>query len=257
VNLPSSDAPGRHYPDTPQTRRCSTGATPRKREDGHGTQTQLHKPALPGSPAFGIRARGPHRPRRPQGKEHRRWACARPGWHLATAVEVDISDTRSMKVFGCDRCYGEDAATIWANLNVVLETVTTLVDKSRFDVSIRRCQTCQQQFVFVFTEISTARRHSPRGQISTGRPPSRHSRRGYRRSASPLGARLRDDSRAPPSPRIRQHQHQQQPTRSGATSSVRAGANANGRSDQPCRGGHRARHRSCRGTHRQSRRGPA
>jgi hypothetical protein len=59
-----------------------------------------------------------------------------------------------MKVFGCDRCYGEDAATIWANLNVVLETVTTLVDKSRFDVSIRRCQTCQQQFVFVFTEIS-------------------------------------------------------------------------------------------------------
>jgi hypothetical protein len=69
-------------------------------------------------------------------------------------VEVDASDTRPLKVFGCDRCYGEDAATVWANLNVVFEVVTTLVDKSHFDVSIRRCQTCQQQFVFVFTEIS-------------------------------------------------------------------------------------------------------
>ena len=39
-------------------------------------------------------------------------------------------------------------------MNVVLEVVTTLVDKSHFDVSIRRCQTCQQQFVFVFTEIT-------------------------------------------------------------------------------------------------------
>jgi hypothetical protein len=74
--------------------------------------------------------------------------------HLATAVEVDASDTPLLKVFGCERCYGEDAATIWANKNIVLEVVTTLVDKSHFDVSIRRCQTCQQQFVFVFTEIT-------------------------------------------------------------------------------------------------------
>ena len=35
----------------------------------------------------------------------------------------------------------------------------------------------------------------------------------------------------PLTPAIRQHQHQQQPTRSGATSSVRGGATANGRGD--------------------------
>jgi hypothetical protein len=59
-----------------------------------------------------------------------------------------------MDGFGCHCCYGEDVATLWANLSVVLDVVTTLVDKSHFDVSIRRCQACQQQFVFVFTEIT-------------------------------------------------------------------------------------------------------
>ena len=65
----------------------------------------------------------------------------------------------------------------------------------------------------------------------TPRPDSRA--RGYRHEA-PRATRsgLRDDSRGKPSNRaIRQHQHQQQPTRSGATSSVRAGATANGRGE--------------------------
>ena len=46
-----------------------------------------------------------------------------------------------------------------------------------------------------------------------------------------LRARLRVDTRVlPPTRAIRQHQHQQQPTRSGATSCVRAGATPNARS---------------------------
>ena len=36
---------------------------------------------------------------------------------------------------------------------------------------------------------------------------------------------------APAAPAIRQHQHQQQQTRGGSTSSVRGGGSANGRSD--------------------------
>jgi hypothetical protein len=56
--------------------------------------------------------------------------------------------------FGCERCYGDDAATASAHYRAGgLETQRRIVDDPHFIVSLRRCVACGQAFVSIFTEF--------------------------------------------------------------------------------------------------------
>ncbi len=61
-----------------------------------------------------------------------------------------MADDQEPKAFGCPLCFGEDP-TAASNHN--LETRSTLIDESHFDVALRRCPACGQQFVCIFTEF--------------------------------------------------------------------------------------------------------
>jgi len=62
------------------------------------------------------------------------------------------SDTPSPESFGCARCYGEDADATWVFLRGA-QRRHWLVDQSHFDISIRQCPNCGQNFVWIFTEF--------------------------------------------------------------------------------------------------------
>lgn len=53
--------------------------------------------------------------------------------------------------FGCGRCWGSDADTVW-KAKREFATVADLIDESHYGVSILACPQCAQRFVFVFTE---------------------------------------------------------------------------------------------------------
>jgi hypothetical protein len=55
--------------------------------------------------------------------------------------------------FGCTRCYGDDARATWRYCAEHLVIEQSLVDDSHFIVQLRRCPTCSQPFVWVFTEF--------------------------------------------------------------------------------------------------------
>lgn len=61
-----------------------------------------------------------------------------------------MTDDQEPKAFGCPQCFGEDPAAAWGHK---LHNRITLIDESHFDVAIRRCPTCGQQFVCIFTEF--------------------------------------------------------------------------------------------------------
>ncbi len=54
--------------------------------------------------------------------------------------------------FGCARCYGKDADAAWTFLSDS-QWRHRLVDKSHFDISIRPCPDCDQNYVWIFTEF--------------------------------------------------------------------------------------------------------
>ncbi|MGE5828154.1 MAG: hypothetical protein ACM30G_07265 [Micromonosporaceae bacterium] len=54
--------------------------------------------------------------------------------------------------FGCDACYGADAATVWASYRDGLSEEVVLVDESHLLIALRRCRRCAQAFVWIFTE---------------------------------------------------------------------------------------------------------
>jgi hypothetical protein len=58
-----------------------------------------------------------------------------------------------VKEFGCEHCYAAAEPASGSGHVGALDTVSVLVDKSHFDVSVRRCTQCGQQFVFVWTEF--------------------------------------------------------------------------------------------------------
>ena len=61
-----------------------------------------------------------------------------------------MSGRQEPKAFGCPLCFGEDPA---AASNHDLKTRSKLIDESHFDVALRRCPACGQQFVQIFTEF--------------------------------------------------------------------------------------------------------
>jgi hypothetical protein len=69
------------------------------------------------------------------------------------AIEPGHDDAGAMRRFGCGHCYASANPASQAEQLGVLEKVSVLVDKSHFDVSVRRCTYCGQQFVFVWTEF--------------------------------------------------------------------------------------------------------
>ena len=61
-----------------------------------------------------------------------------------------MTDDQERKAFGCSQCFGEDPEAAW---NHKLQNRSTLIDESHFDVALRRCPACGQQFVCIFTEF--------------------------------------------------------------------------------------------------------
>lgn len=56
-----------------------------------------------------------------------------------------------MSLEGCARCFGEDAAAVWANRRR-LEGVAVIVDERRYFVRIAACRECGQRFAMLFAE---------------------------------------------------------------------------------------------------------
>jgi hypothetical protein len=67
--------------------------------------------------------------------------------------EPGEDEHRPVKGFGCCHCCAAAKPSSWSDHVGALERVSVLVDKSHFDVSVRRCGQCGQRFVFVFTEF--------------------------------------------------------------------------------------------------------
>ena len=61
-----------------------------------------------------------------------------------------MADQQEPRAFGCPQCFGENPAAAWDHK---LQTRSTLIDESHFDVAVRRCPACGQQFVCIFTEF--------------------------------------------------------------------------------------------------------
>lgn len=61
-----------------------------------------------------------------------------------------MSDPQTPATFGCPLCFGDDAE---AARRHKLEMSNELIDESHFGVSLRRCPTCGQMFVSIFTEF--------------------------------------------------------------------------------------------------------
>jgi hypothetical protein len=56
--------------------------------------------------------------------------------------------------FGCADCYGEDADAAWRHYTGGLTIDRYLVeDDSHFIVQLRRCRSCSQRFLWIFTEF--------------------------------------------------------------------------------------------------------
>jgi hypothetical protein len=53
--------------------------------------------------------------------------------------------------FGCERCWPPDAGAAW-EVSRGLTHGPRLIDESHYDVRIRACPICNQQFIAVFTE---------------------------------------------------------------------------------------------------------
>jgi hypothetical protein len=58
-----------------------------------------------------------------------------------------------VREFGCDGCYPEAAPGAWHEYIRSFETVANLVEDSHWVVSVWRCTTCKQRFVYVWTEF--------------------------------------------------------------------------------------------------------
>ena len=61
-----------------------------------------------------------------------------------------MADQQEPRAFGCPQCFGDDAAAAWDHK---LQSRITLIDEYHFDVALRLCPACGQQFVCIFTEF--------------------------------------------------------------------------------------------------------
>jgi hypothetical protein len=55
--------------------------------------------------------------------------------------------------FGCDRCYAGEVEQAWRYAAEDLVVEDALVEDSHFVLQLRRCPSCGQRFVWVFTEV--------------------------------------------------------------------------------------------------------
>jgi hypothetical protein len=66
-------------------------------------------------------------------------------WLLADALATRIR-------FGCEQCYGHDPYAAW-EATKTLERTHVLVDDSHFIVQLLRCRACDQDYLWVSTEV--------------------------------------------------------------------------------------------------------
>jgi hypothetical protein len=69
------------------------------------------------------------------------------------STESEPDDNGPLTDFGCLHCFAAAGPSNGPGLVRALEKVSVVVDKSHFDVSVRRCTDCGQRFVFVWTEF--------------------------------------------------------------------------------------------------------